>query len=242
MENNVSGLEECTKTILDSLGLYIKLFLLFYADDTVIIAENPDSLQRALDVFSLYCYEWKLHVNTSKSKIVIFCKRKNKKITKFVLCGEDIEIVDNYVYLGIKFSYNGRFCTAKKQLIKQATKAMYGIFRKARRLDLPVDIQLKLFDSLVLPILMYCCEVWGFEKLEDIEKVHLTFCKRILCVKNSTPNFMIYGELGRFPLKNKIYSRIINYWKRNIDSKEQKLSVIIYKVLFFLYKNDVFKS
>ena len=64
-----------------------------------------------------------------------------------------------------------------KQLIEQATKAMYAIFKKARRHSLPVDIQLKLFDSLVLPILLYCCEMWSFEKLEDIEQVHLTFCK-----------------------------------------------------------------
>ena len=35
----VSGLEECTESILHSLGVYIKLFLLFYADDTVIISD-----------------------------------------------------------------------------------------------------------------------------------------------------------------------------------------------------------
>ena len=46
---------------------------------------------------------------------------------------------------------------------------------------------------------------------------------------------MIYGELGRFPLKYKIYSRIINYWKINIESNEQKLSVITYKFLFSMY-------
>ena len=72
----------------------------------------------------------------------------------------------------------------KKQLIEQATKATQHI--------LHVDIELKSFDSLILPILLYCCEVWGFEKLED-RKVHLTFCNRILCVKNNTLNFMIYG-------------------------------------------------
>ena len=76
IDKNVSGLEECTESIVHSLGVYIKLFLLFCAYDTVIITENVDSLKRALDVFSLYCNEWKLSVNTSKSKIVIFSKRK----------------------------------------------------------------------------------------------------------------------------------------------------------------------
>ena len=47
---NVSGLEECTEIILPSCGVYIELVLLFYADDTVIITKNVDSLQRALDI------------------------------------------------------------------------------------------------------------------------------------------------------------------------------------------------
>ena len=53
---------------------------------------------------------------------------------------------------------------------------------------------------------------------------------------------MIYGELGRFPLKYKIYSRIINYWKRNIKSNDQKLSVITYKFLFSMHENHIFMS
>ena len=124
----------------------------------------------------------------------------------------------------------------KKQLIEQATKATYAIFRKARRHSLPVDIQLKLSDSLVLPILLYC-DIWGSEKLEVIEQVHLTFCKIIFCVKKSTPNFMIYGELGRFPLKYKIYSKIINYWK--VTNKSYQLlhtnSCLVSMKMIFLY-------
>ena len=59
------------------------LFLLFYADDNVIITENVDSPQGARDVFSLYCNEWKLNVNTSKSKIVIFIKRETNRNPDF---------------------------------------------------------------------------------------------------------------------------------------------------------------
>ena len=50
---------------------------------------------------------------------------------------------------------------------------------------------------------------------------------------------MIYGELGRFPLKYKIY-RIINHCKRNIESNEQKLSINTYKFLFSMYENYIF--
>ena len=35
----------------------------------------------------------------------------------------------------------------------------------------------------VTPILLYGCEIWGFSKLDIIEKVHLKFCKLSLNLK-----------------------------------------------------------
>jgi hypothetical protein len=52
-----------------------------------------------------------------------------------------------------------------------------------------------LFDSLVKPILLYGSEVWGYENLKILERVHLQFCKRILNLRLSTPNVMVYGGL-----------------------------------------------
>jgi hypothetical protein len=37
---------------------------------------------------------------------------------------------------------------------------------------------LKIFDALVAPILLYGSEVLGFEKNDNIEKVHLQFLKK----------------------------------------------------------------
>jgi hypothetical protein len=52
---------------------------------------------------------------------------------------------------------------------------------------MPVDLQLKLFDSLVSLILLCASEVWGFANKESIENVHLQFCKKILKVRSTTP-------------------------------------------------------
>ena len=56
-------------------------------------------------------------------------------------------------------------------------------------------------DWTISPILLYASEVWGFENKESIEKVHLQFCKNILKVRSATPNYMVYGELGRHPME-----------------------------------------
>jgi hypothetical protein len=43
-------------------------------------------------------------------------------------------------------------------------------------------------------------EVWCFENLDILEKLHLRFNKHLLQLKRSTPNAMLHGELGRSPI------------------------------------------
>ena len=57
---------------------FFKLNVLLYADDTVIFAESPEQLQAALNGLFLYCKTWKLTVNPTKTKIVVFSLLKLK--------------------------------------------------------------------------------------------------------------------------------------------------------------------
>lgn len=92
---------------------------------------------------------------------------------------------------------------------------------------------------MIEPILLYGSEVWGYEDLYLIEQVHLKFCKRILRVRNTTPNFMVYGELGRFPLELRVKLRIVSFWIKLLQC-EGKLSNILYRLMFFLQENGVY--
>ena len=219
------------------LHIFIEMFVLLYADDTVIFSETPEGMQNALNIFDDYCKTWHLCINVSKTKVVIFSKRKNKSNIEFMLQGVRLEIVDDYSYLGICFKYNGYFAKAKQHLVDQAQKALFSIYQKIRNNSIPVHIQLKLFDSLVEPILLYGSEIWGYENLQIIEKVHLQFCKQILNVKKSTPNFMVYGELGRLPLEIQVKLRMVSFWSKLVHD-ENKLSSILYKLIFSINNNE----
>ena len=62
-------------------------------------------------------------------------------------------------------------------------------------------------------------------------RIHLKFCKIILNVKKFTENYMVYGELGRYPLRVLIYSRLIKFWAKIITpSKINKISFILYQI------------
>ena len=102
----------------------------------------------------------------------------------------NLQIEDSYSYLGVIFNYNGSFVKARAKLMDQARKALYCLYRKLRNISIPIDLQLKLFDTLILPILTYGCEIWGYENTKQLEKLHLQFCRNILGVRTTTPNFM----------------------------------------------------
>ena len=173
----------------------VQLFLLLYADDIVLFAHSPDEIQSLLETLQNYCIRWKLTVNTSKTKIVIF--RKGGRLPRdlrFIYNGEEIEIVKQFSYLGIVFTV----MKLKKTLAGQALKAIFAMNKHLYKFThlKPFHI-LDLFDKLISPIPNYGSEVWGFYKAPAIESVHLQFCKKLLGVKQSTQNDFIYGELGR---------------------------------------------
>ena len=87
-----------------------------------------------------------------------------------VVRSSKMSLKDSYSYLGVTFNYNGNFNTARKKLLDQAQKSLYGLFRNIQNISILIDLQLKLFDSLVTPILLYSAEVWGFENNGNIEK------------------------------------------------------------------------
>ena len=199
--NNVQSLNLIDNFCIENITTYLRILILFCADDVLLISESANGLQNALNAFSLYYKQWKLKVSTNKTKIMVFSKRNFGIDSFFLFDNTKLEVCEDISYLGFTLNYNGSFIKAKNKLVQQAHKAVYSIYRKVQNVCTPVDLQLKLFDSIVLPIPTYSCEVWGFENCAEIEKVHLRFCKKILKVRQTTSNYMVYGELGRYPFE-----------------------------------------
>ena len=51
---------------------------------------------------------------------------------------------------------------------------MYDILSKGRVHNLSVSCQLNLFDQIIIPMLTYRSEIWGYEHIDILEK---TTCK-----------------------------------------------------------------
>lgn len=211
-----------------------KLFLILYADDIVIFAKSSKELQEHLDFLSDYCSKWRLMVNTNKTKIMIF--RKGGSIpynVSFHYEGSQLDIVNKFVYLGLVFTSGGSHLEAQNTLAGQSLKAIFKLNKYLYKFtNIGIKHKLELFDKLITPILNYNSETWGFHPGHAVEKVHLQFCKRLLCVKKSTQNDFVYGEVGRMPLQNMRLYNIIKFWIKILHSEPKKYIYIVYNALY----------
>ena len=62
--------------MIDDLEVFLRLYVLLYADDTVVMAETAEDLQSPLNAVHAYCKQWLLTVNASKTKGVNFSRGK----------------------------------------------------------------------------------------------------------------------------------------------------------------------
>ena len=94
---------------------------------------------------------------------------------------EILENVKEYRYLGAIFTKLNNFKNTKIRLKQQATKAMYFVLAKAKDHHLSIECKLKMFDSMVLPIMLYGCEVWGYENNDIYNSIQINFIRHLTC-------------------------------------------------------------
>ena len=114
-----------------------------------------------------------------------------------------LKVVKCFTYLGVKLSSKSIFHQTQNSLSEQSEQSLKGLFSLNSvfvMISLNISDKVRLFDFMVLPILCYGPEVWGFHKAVDIERVHTQFLKQLLSVRQLTSNVYMYGETGRFPL------------------------------------------
>ena len=120
---------------------------------------------------------------------MVFGTRQDQRFN-FNLCGHKIDICTDYKYIGVIFSRNRHFHQTKKHNVEPPRKAMHVLFKRIRNLDIPVDLQLYLFDHVILPIASYGREIWGFENSQIIENLH----RQIINLRKSTHIYICYMQ------------------------------------------------
>ena len=161
--------DKCDAAILNSKSLNC----LSWADDLALISLSKEGLQNCINNLESYCNKWKLRVNVSKTKVLVFTKVSiNRLSNKFYIYGKEIQVTDSYTYLGIPLTSSGKFKAARKYL---KTKAMRALFKLKSLLfsekNIPIHLGMSLFNKFVLPILLYGAELTCFDQTSKTIKI-----------------------------------------------------------------------
>ena len=140
---------------------------LLWADDLVILALDPVTLQNQLNKLNEYCKHWGVDINMDKTKLLIF--NGPKSVTnKFSAQIETINIndiklkrVDSYCYLGIEITSTGSFKVALKDLKIKAMRALISMKRTIDKTAISFKACCTIFDALIKPVILYASPIWA---------------------------------------------------------------------------------
>jgi hypothetical protein len=206
----------------------LELLILLFADDIALISCTPTGLQTQLDLLHNMCHELDLIINSEKSKIIVF--RHGGYLNRheqWFVDGQKLEVVNSYIYLGYKFTTTMSSLEAAKHLASKGRKAVHDVVKAHNKLQqMNTKTFFKIFDTMVQPVLSYTAEIWGIlldHQKDPTEKIHLLACKRLLNVAPRTPNKLVYGELGRYPLCIMYSIKAIKFWFRVMKMDQSRL-------------------
>ena len=102
-------------------GVFVNILL--FADDIILIAISPDSLDRLKNVMETWCLDFKMKISISKTKIItsledLECSFQDPETME----SEIVEHVSNYKYPGVQ-QYSSIWKTSQKKGEAMLSKA-----------------------------------------------------------------------------------------------------------------------
>ena len=138
---------------------------LLYVDDLLLMFETESGLIHCLKSLNKYMEKWSLTISEKKknTKIMIFNKSGHLRTMSVRIGDLNIKSCSEYTYLGTLLTPAGTsFKNAQNELVKKARKSMFGYLKEINIFQgAQPKIMLKLFNTLVTPILTYHSEIWG---------------------------------------------------------------------------------
>ncbi|MCO5600466.1 hypothetical protein L7F22_054579 [Adiantum nelumboides] len=154
----------------------LTVLILMYADDVVLLANSVKTLQKLMNVLQEFCNVSGLAVNVAKTKAMVIKTHKNRDQPIITYNGQEIEIVDNFKYLGIDIPSNHAWWQCAQRRL-DAGKAKYYQFENMCKQSTVQRWELRamIFDTCGAQTMLYGVKVWGgsisASTWNDMEKI-----------------------------------------------------------------------
>lgn len=202
----------------------MRLSLLMYADDAVVMADTAAQLQTLMSCVDGWCCDHSMTISVKKSEVVVFNAAKSAaRLVRIMVQGKRLPVSDAFKYLGVWFH---RTKGTAHHVPKAAIRGKLAVACMNRRLaDLAVGsnvyLSLNFYQSLVLPAMLYGCEVWGDALLgskdpatspSPPELVHRNCIKFTLRMRSRTKAWVAFREAGMYSLQYTCLHRMLTFF------------------------------
>ncbi|GFR65703.1 endonuclease-reverse transcriptase [Elysia marginata] len=153
-----------------------------YADDTVLIAENKDDLQKLLNIVEEESRKKGLELNSKKTEVMVISRKQEPPKCDIFINDAKLKQQDKFKYLATIITSDSR---NKNEIAARIAHAKTS-FQKMRAVltNKHISIQTRKRDlqCYIEPILLYGCEAWTISKQMEakLEATEMWFLRRML--------------------------------------------------------------
>ena len=106
ISKNAQGVNSISEDFENDLQIYVKLFTILHADDTVLLAESAEELQSRVILFLRILWEMELKCKHKQIQSHVFSNFINLNLK---MNNMELEIVSEFIHLGTNVSKNRIF-------------------------------------------------------------------------------------------------------------------------------------
>lgn len=212
------------------------------ADDISCLSTTPTGLQRMLDICTEYAKKWRFCFNAQKSGIVQFAlNNRQPQITFPWHIGRDVlPLWENYSHLGIELDSTFKEKNRIETACRKGRNSFFALDSIISKQTHPT-VLLKLYKTVIMPSVLYGCEMWCNLKSKDIQMLNQFqhfIVKRILDLKTSTRSDMCQSIVGLHPITSVIDKKKLYFLQKLCSLNDNYLTKRIFLVRLFSFFID----
>jgi hypothetical protein len=194
-----------------------------FADDICLLSQNGKQLQEKIDHLSRTSEKAGLKINKIKTKIM---RLNTKAATSIEVGSEIIEEVEDFTYLGSIISGEEGVLKDVTSRVSKARSVFVRLSKIWRSSSTTTETKLKIFSSMVKPVLLYGCESWTVtEGIKHKLQVFINRCLRTVLKiwwPRTITNEELWMKTGQVEIAHEIRKRKLGWMGHTLrkDDKE----------------------
>jgi len=165
--------------------------------------------------------------------VIVFSSKRKHNQHKLYFEDNTLEEVTDYKYLRIDFNKRLSWEGCRKKGTLGGWKTFYAFQNRCRKAKLwDWKTTQTLFGILVIPVVLYGCEVWASNTFDlhwkQIEKIQKCLITNKFKIKSSVPYDIMLSEMGAAPIEATAMVRLIRYLKRIEQMEYRRWSKVVF--------------